>query len=83
MIKYRVNIVALPDTEKESTGLYESLKPHDGELTVSSAYVNGKDLWSVDFGTDIGEDDLSIEQLQEFIDKLKDAHAKVGSPESE
>lgn len=83
MIKYRVEIAALPDTREEALSLMENLKTYNESLSTSSVISDGKELWRVNFDTELGDDDRSIEQLQEFIDKLKEAHAKVGSPESE
>lgn len=83
MIKYRVEITALPDTRDEAMQLMENLKKHNENLGTSSVVVDGKELWRVDFGTALGDDDRTIGQVQEFVDKLKEANATVGSPETE
>ncbi|MBF6672449.1 hypothetical protein [Glutamicibacter sp. FBE19] len=83
MIKYRVEIVAIPETREEAMGLYDQLKEHGELLTVSSASIEHQDSWQVRFETDLGEDDRTIEQVQEFVDKIKHASEAVGSLEAE
>ena len=81
MIKYRVEIVAIPDTKDEALSLYDELKKHEEVLSVSAASVGSEDLWKVSFETELGEDDRTIDELQQFVDKLKEAHGKVASPD--
>lgn len=83
MIKYRVEIAALPDTREEALSLMENLRTHNETLSTSSVISDGKELWRVNFDTELGDDDRTIDELQEFVDKLKEAHAKVSSPKSE
>lgn len=83
MTKFRMDITALPDSREEALRLYDALVDTGEEVKVSSVRLGETDLWQVGFETELGDDDRTIEQLQEFLDKMKAAVGKVGSTVSD